>query len=105
MPSIFSASPDPPASRLYLLLLYSASSEAFPLQGGDDPADVLAVAGLQHEVQLRVLHRERGEGALVVDLGDIGALGRDDGRDLGKRARDVADLDRHAREAPGPDHA
>src|SRR6266852_2057963 len=71
------------------------SLEAAALEGGDDLLDVLAVAGLQDHVDLDVLHRDLGEGALVVDFLDARVLLGDARRHSCERARQVAHFHHH----------
>ena len=55
-------------------------------------------ARLHHDLDLDPLDRERGEGALMLDLVDVGAEAGEQRRDLGERAGDVADVDAQAHE-------
>ena len=48
-------------------------AEAGGAQRCDDVGDVFAIAGLQHELDFGGLHRQTGEGALMMDFVDVGA--------------------------------
>ena len=62
-------------------------------------------ARLHDDLDLDALDRERGEGALVLDLVDVGAEAGEQRGDVGERAGDVADVDAQAHQAARLDHA
>ena len=62
-------------------------------------------ARLHDDLDLDALDRERREGALVLDLVDVGAEAGEQRGDLGERAGDVADVDAQAHEPARLDHA
>ena len=67
----------------------------------EDRLHVGGAARLHDDLDLDALDRERGEGALVLHLVDVGAEAGEQRRDVGERAGDVADVDAQPRPA-GP---
>ena len=82
-----------------------AGGEAGGAQRADDFLDVLAAAGLQHEIDFGGLQRQVGEGALMVHFLDVGIGVGEAGGDRGERSGQVAQLDRKPGEPAGAHHA
>ena len=51
------------------------------------------VTRLQHKLDLGTLHRQIGEGALMMNFFNVGIGIGDDGGDFGERAGEIAQLD------------
>ena len=71
------------------------------LQRVDHLLHVFTAARLQHQLDRHVLRRQQGEGALVVDLVDVGAGFGDDGRDARQVAGYIARADLEALRSRG----